>query len=170
MRTILGVSAIVAVAAATFVACGSDNKEPAKNPMAELTPAERQAAEQRAGKADEQERQLAASREPQPASGAPNANRTSTALAVASIATARCDREVRCKNVGTNKTYLTTNECVTKLQNDKRTDLNPDQCPQGVSNNDLASCLKSIREEDCGNPLDSVSRLTTCRASALCLK
>jgi hypothetical protein len=158
------------MAAAGFVACGSSNKEPPKDPMAELTPAERQAAQQRASQSDERERQLAASREPQPTVGAPGSNRTSTALAVSSIATARCDRELKCKNVGTNKTYLTTDECVTKMQNDKRTGLNPDECPQGVNNNDLASCLKAIRDEDCGNPLDQISRLTACRAGGMCAK
>jgi hypothetical protein len=137
--------------------------------MNQLTPTQRQEAERRAGKEDERERELAAAREPRPTSGAPNdAARVSTALAVSSIATARCDRELKCKNIGTNKTYLSTDECVTKLQNDKRTAVNPQECPQGVSDKDLASCLKSIREEDCGNPLDSISRLTACRSGALC--
>jgi len=172
MKSFLGASTVVlGIAAAGFVACGGSSKEPPKNPMAELTPVERQQAEERAGKEDQRERELAAAREPRPSSGAPaNANRTTTALAVSSMATARCDRELRCKNIGTNKTYLNTDECVTKVQNDKRSNLNPDECPQGVDNNNLASCLKSIREEDCGNPLDSVSRLTNCRSGSLCVK
>ena len=171
----LGKSAVVVGAiAATFVACASDSSDKnAKSPaeptaMNQLTPAERQEATQRAAKEDERERQLAASREPQPAGNAPA--RTTNALAVSSIATARCDRELKCKNIGTNKTYLSTNECVTKMQNDKRTGLNADECPGGVSDKDLSSCLKAIRDEDCGNPLDAISRLTACRAGALCLK
>jgi len=178
----LGKSAVVFGAiAATFIACASDsNDKNAKNPgepqaMNQLTPAERQEAEKRATREDERERQLAASREPQPVGsatvgGATAPARTTNALAVSSIATARCDRELRCKNVGTNKTYLNSNECVTKMQNDKRTDLNADQCPGGVSDKDLSSCLKAIRDEDCGNPLDSISRIASCRSSALCLK
>jgi hypothetical protein len=77
---------------------------------------------------------------------------------------------LKCKNIGTNKTYLSTDECVTKMQNDKRTGLNEHECPNGVSDKELASCLKSIREEDCGNPLDSISRLTNCRTGAMCMK
>jgi len=172
-----GKSAVVVGAiAATFVACASDSSDKnAKSPgepqaMNQLTPSERQEAEKRAAKEDDRERQLAASREPQPAGSPSNPNRTTNALAVSSIATARCDRELKCKNIGTNKTYLSTNECISKLQNDKRTDLNADECPGGVSDKDLSSCLKAIREEDCGNPLDSISRLTACRAGALCLK
>lgn len=176
MKSFLGKSAVVVGAlAATFVACASDNndknaKSPTGEPQAmnQLTPAQRQESEKRAAKEDEHERQLAAAHEP--TSSSKEVNRTTNALAVSSIATARCDRELKCKNIGTNKTYLSTDECITKLQNDKRTDLNANECPGGVSDKDLTSCLKAIREEDCGNPLDSVSRLTACRASALCLK
>ena len=176
MKSFLGASAVViAFAAATIVACGGDNSDKnAKSPsgesraMNELTPSERKESERRAAKEDE--RELAAAREPRSSSAPKEVSRTSTALAVSSIATARCDRELKCKNIGTNQKYLTTDECITKLQNDKRTALNAQECPGGVSDSDLASCLKSIREEDCGNPLDSVSRLTACRAGALCLK
>jgi hypothetical protein len=176
MRSFLGASAVViAFAAATIVACGGDNSDKnAKSPsgesraMNELTPSERKESERRAAKEDE--RELAAAREPRSSSPPKEVSRTSTALAVSSIATARCDRELKCKNIGTNQKYLTTDECITKLQNDKRTAINAQECPGGVSDPDLASCLKSIREEDCGNPLDSISRLTACRAGALCLK
>ncbi|HMJ53973.1 MAG TPA: DUF6184 family natural product biosynthesis lipoprotein [Polyangiaceae bacterium] len=181
MKSFLGASVVIGFAAVTFAACGGNNSDQnAKYPagesraMNELTPSERKEAERRANQEHERERELAAAREPgssSPSSHTPKeVSRTSTALAVSSVATARCDRELKCKNIGTNQKYLSTDECITKLQNDKRTSLNPQECPEGVSDKDLASCLKSIREEDCGNPLDSVSRLTACRAGALCLK
>jgi hypothetical protein len=177
MKSFLAASAVVVGFAAATVACGGSQNDQARNPsepraMSEMTPAQRQTAAERAGTHDDRERdrELAAAREPRSSSDSPNVARTSTALAVSSIATARCDRELKCKNIGTNKAYLSTDECVTKLQNDKRTAVNPQECPQGVSDKDLASCLKSIREEDCGNPLDSISRLTACRSGALCLK
>jgi hypothetical protein len=173
MKSFLGMSTVIfGFAAAAIAACGSDSSDKnAKSPatssqaMNELTPSERQEAEKRAAKDAEKER-LAASREVQ----TKEVSRTSNALAVSSVATARCDRELKCKNIGANKTYLSTDECITKLQNDKRTDLNAQECPGGVSDKELTSCLKAIREEDCGNPLDSISRLTACRAGALCLK
>ena len=173
MKSYLGMSAVVfGFAAATIAACGSDSsdkyaKSPTGQPQAmnELTPAQRSEAEKRATTENQREReQLAASQSPKEVS------RVSNALAVSSVATARCDRELKCKNVGPNEKYTSTDECVTKLQNDKRVDLNAQECPGGVSDHNLTSCLKSIREENCGNPLDSISRLTACRASALCLK
>jgi len=177
MKSFLGASVIVGFAAVTFAACGGNSDQNAKYPagesraMNELTPSERKEAERRADVEHEHDRELAAAREPRgPSSHTPKeVSRTSTALAVSSIATARCDRELKCKNIGTNQKYLSTDECITKLQNDKRTAVNPQECPGGVSDKDLASCLRSIREEDCGNPLDSVSRLTACRAGALCI-
>jgi len=177
MKSLFGMSAVVVgVTAATFVACGGSssdqNVRSPSEPRAanELTPTQRSESQRRAATEDERERELAAAREPRSGSGAPNVTRTTTALAVSSIATARCDRELKCKNIGTNKNYLSTDECITKMQNDKRTALNEHECPGGVSDKELAGCLKSIREEDCGNPLDSVSRLANCRSGALCLK
>ncbi len=174
MKSFLGTSAVVGFAAVAFMACGG-SKDQTRAPneptaMSQLTPVQQEEAQQRASKEDQRERELAAAREPTASSAMNNGARTTTALAVSSIATARCDRELKCNNVGTNKTYLSTDECVTKMQNDKRTGLNANECPQGVSDKDLASCLKAIREENCGNPLDSISRLTACRAGAMCVK
>jgi len=175
MKSFLGASAVLGFTAVTFVACGGNSNDNAKYPpgeskaMNELTPSERKESERRAAKEDD--RELANARDPRPVTGTPKeVSRTSTALAVSSVATARCDRELKCKNIGTNQKYLTTDECINKLQNDKRTSINPQECPSGVSDKDLASCLKSIRDEDCGNPLDSISRLASCRSGALCLK
>ncbi|HMI87309.1 MAG TPA: DUF6184 family natural product biosynthesis lipoprotein [Polyangiaceae bacterium] len=175
MKSILGSAVVVAFTAATFVACGGSSNDQAKDPsdqraMNQLTPSQREESQRRAGKEDQRERELANAREPQPTAASNDGTRTTTALAVSSISTARCDRELKCKNIGTNKTYLNTDECVTKMQNDKRTGLNANECPNGVSDKDLASCLKSIREEDCGNPLDSIARLTACRSGGMCLK
>jgi hypothetical protein len=56
------------------------------------------------------------------------------------------------------------------MRDDKRDDLNADSCPGGVSEAELAHCLKAIRDEDCGNPLDAIARLNACRSGNLCLK
>ena len=172
---LLGAFGIIGFAAMTAAACGSSQNDPPRTSaesraMNELTPSEKKEAERRAANEHAREKeQLANSREMDNKRVAKVGSRTSTALAVSIVATERCDRELRCKNIGPNKSYLSTDECITKLQNDKRVDINPQECPGGVSDKDLASCLKSIRDEDCGNPLDSISRLTSCRSSALCI-
>ncbi|HEX9295063.1 MAG TPA: DUF6184 family natural product biosynthesis lipoprotein [Polyangiaceae bacterium] len=95
--------------------------------------------------------------------------RATPASAVASFATARCDREVRCKNVGVKEKYATRDECVAKMKEDKRDDINAKDCPGGISEKQLNDCLQSIRTEDCGNPLDAISRLSACRSGSLCV-
>ena len=89
---------------------------------------------------------------------------------VAKIARARCDREVRCGNVGPNEKFPTREDCVSRTESAKRGDLNSDECTLGVSQSGLVACLDAIREEDCGNPLDSIARLNACRTGNVCLK
>jgi hypothetical protein len=96
--------------------------------------------------------------------------RATAASAVSSIAAARCDRELRCKHVGPKEKYRTRGVCVDELQRDKRDDLNSDVCRGGIREKELNDCLQSIREEDCGNPLDTLTRLSSCRSGNLCVK
>jgi hypothetical protein len=90
--------------------------------------------------------------------------------ATASIATARCDREELCDNVGVGKKYATRDACVMALRERGRNDLKATDCPSGVDMPALDKCLSEIRGERCGNALDSVTRLVTCRTAALCSK
>lgn len=84
------------------------------------------------------------------------------------IAQARCAREVRCGKVGAGKDYASQEACVTKIRADWRDDLNARECPGGVVQKELAECLEEIRNDDCGNPFDSLSRIAACRESDLC--
>jgi len=90
--------------------------------------------------------------------------------ALATLATERCDREARCKNIGAKEKYHTRGECMTEMQRDKRDDLNSDVCPGGIRQRELGDCLQAIREESCNSPLDSLTRLNACRAGNLCAK
>jgi hypothetical protein len=96
--------------------------------------------------------------------------RATPASAVANIAAARCDREVRCGHVGPKEKYKSRAACVADLQRDKRDDINSDVCTGGVREKELTDCLASIRDEDCGNPLDAITRLNACRTGNLCVK
>jgi hypothetical protein len=39
-----------------------------------------------------------------------------------------------------------------------------------VNGQELAKCVQAIHDEDCGNPLDAVGRLSACRSGTLCMK
>ncbi|HEY6557648.1 MAG TPA: DUF6184 family natural product biosynthesis lipoprotein [Polyangiaceae bacterium] len=93
----------------------------------------------------------------------------SAALAVKAIVGARCNREARCNNIGAERKYSNAAECNSKLSEDRKDDLNTDDCSRGVSQKELSECLAEIKNEDCNNPLDSLGRLAACRSSDLCM-
>lgn len=97
------------------------------------------------------------------------AGATPRSTALSSIAAARCDRDVKCKHVGPNEKYKTRDDCFTEMQRKQKDDLKPDWCPK-VDQHGLDNCLKSIRDEDCGHPLDTISRLNACGTNSLCTK
>jgi hypothetical protein len=47
-------------------------------------------------------------------------------------------------------------------------DIVPTECPSGVDRRALSVCLKEVRDEGCGDPLDTLARLASCRTAALC--
>jgi hypothetical protein len=87
---------------------------------------------------------------------------------VRQLSTARCDREERCKNVGKNRKYESREQCLQKLDAKNQEDLGPEECKTGIEQEKLSTCLKAIQEEACNSPLDSLSRIVSCRSSALC--
>lgn len=89
---------------------------------------------------------------------------------VARIVAARCEREVRCNNVGAKGKYPSRDDCATRIQDEKRDTINEKDCPGGIDRKHLDDCLAEVRDEPCRNPLVSISRLVSCRSSRLCLK
>jgi hypothetical protein len=93
-----------------------------------------------------------------------------THSAVASIAEARCAREDRCTNVGKDKKYASASACEDSIRDDWKDDLNARQCPGGTKETQLKECLTAIRNEDCSSPFDTLSRVSECTASQICVE
>ncbi len=93
---------------------------------------------------------------------------TTGAEALWRIAVARCNRELRCQNVGSSAKYKSLDDCISGLKNDKGSDFTAQSCPDGVSESALSSCLEAIRDEGCGSGLAATARATTCRAERFC--
>lgn len=85
------------------------------------------------------------------------------------IVSARCDREQRCSNIGAGRDYENRNACTSKLEGKTGSDLNAQDCSRGVDQPKLSGCLSKIRTEDCGNPIDSLSRFAACRTGEICI-
>lgn len=86
------------------------------------------------------------------------------------IASARCEREQTCGNIGENKSYLSSQACLAGIRADWKDDLNARECPGGVNNHELGECLGQIRAEACGNVFDTLARVTECTQGQICVK
>ena len=86
-----------------------------------------------------------------------------------SIAEARCAREDRCENIGNDKKYSSTQDCLKQIRADWQDDLNARECPGGVNDPQLNECLNEVRHEDCSSPFDTLARVAECTASQICV-
>ncbi len=84
------------------------------------------------------------------------------------IAQARCAREMKCGNIAADKKFTTNEACLSETKRDFADDLNAEECPAGIDQKELDECLQEIKNEDCGNPFDTLGRLAACRTSDLC--
>lgn len=87
---------------------------------------------------------------------------------IKAIAMARCDREEKCQNLGTDRKFASREACLTEIQEDLSDDLKLSECPGGIVQKELDECLAEIRSEDCKNPIDKLERLAACRTTDMC--
>ena len=85
------------------------------------------------------------------------------------ITDARCSREQRCENIGDDKKYSSMDDCRARVRAEWKDDLNGVECPNGVDQSELDQCLGEIRGEDCGDPLDALSRVAACTTGQICI-
>ena len=86
------------------------------------------------------------------------------------IAESRCQREEQCGNIGKDQKYSSSQDCLTRIRNDWKDELNARECPGGVNQKQLDECIKSIRDEACANPFDTLARLTECTSGQICIE
>jgi len=90
--------------------------------------------------------------------------------ALQSYAEARCNREAHCNNIGVGKRYRNVQTCISDQINDRSQSWEGStQCrSHGINQEHLRECLSAVRTQDCGNPIDDISRLTQCRVGEIC--
>jgi hypothetical protein len=103
-----------------------------------------------------------------PGPGMSPASRTRSAAE--QISQARCEREQQCGNIGADKTFSSTQDCLARIQNDWKGDLDTRQCPGGINQQELDECMSEVRSEDCGNPFDTLARITECTKAQICIE
>ncbi|HEX9295137.1 MAG TPA: DUF6184 family natural product biosynthesis lipoprotein, partial [Polyangiaceae bacterium] len=88
--------------------------------------------------------------------------------AVSRLATARCNVEARCRNLGPHEKFTSYQDCLARMEIDKRGEISIANCPRGVDEEQLKSCIQAIRVDECGNSTDAISRAAECRLASLC--
>lgn len=84
------------------------------------------------------------------------------------ITAERCAREAKCDNIGSDRKYSSQDDCQSRIKDDAYDALSPPGCKAGVDQKELNECLEAIRDEECGDVLDSIERVAECRAAVLC--
>ncbi len=105
-----------------------------------------------------------------PASNADMTPASRTQSAAEQIDKSRCERESACGNVGSDKTFSSSQDCLARIQNDWKEDLSKRQCPGGINQQQLDECLALVRGEACGNPFDTLARIAECTAGQICIE
>jgi hypothetical protein len=87
------------------------------------------------------------------------------------LASARCDREQACDNVGDGKRYASRHVCMEQQKGSIANDLNSYQCPRGIDGPAVQECLSAIAGEECGaHPVEAITRIDRCRNATMCMK
>lgn len=86
------------------------------------------------------------------------------------LASARCDQEQSCKNIGPGAKFASRDVCTDQLRGAIGNDLNTYQCPGGLDHAALDRCMSAIKTEECNHPFDTIKRFDKCSTGSLCLK
>jgi hypothetical protein len=90
---------------------------------------------------------------------------------VGHLASARCDREQTCNNVGDGQKYASRRVCMEQFRGSVANDLNSHECPGGINGAAVQECVAAIGKEECGaHPVETITRMDKCRSGAICIK
>ena len=102
--------------------------------------------------------------------GATSAQKGADQAIVNQLATARCDQEHTCGNIGPGAKFATRDVCMEQLRGSIGNELNAYDCPRGLDSNGVDRCMAAIKSEECNHPFDTLTRYDKCRTGALCLE
>jgi hypothetical protein len=83
------------------------------------------------------------------------------------LASAYCDYEQRCNNIGEAKKYGSREHCMTVMGNEAAKKVN--HCVKGIDQEDLRECLTDIAGEGCDNAVEGMMSSKECSMDDMCL-
>jgi hypothetical protein len=105
-----------------------------------------------------------------PPTGVTNAQNASDTRIVDQLASAHCDHEATCDNLGPGKKYMSRQVCIDQSRGSIAQDLNAYSCPGGIDQGALDGCLASLRQQGCSSSFTHLFSQDKCAAGALCMK
>jgi hypothetical protein len=85
------------------------------------------------------------------------------------IANARCSYEMRCNNIGTDRSYTSYEECMREQRTEAYNALGA-QCSAGIMQSELQQCLSNIQAQGCGASVVNLEFIPACNSDSLCRK
>lgn len=95
--------------------------------------------------------------------------RSDVARALQSLADARCDRAMRCNQIGGGQRYASRDACIQSVRQSERQDSNLYACSRGIDQEELSECLHEINTANCDAAFDTLSQMADCRTSDMCV-
>ena len=86
------------------------------------------------------------------------------------LATARCDQEQGCNNIGSGAKFASRDVCLDQIRGSIGNDLNGYKCQRGLDSDAIDHCMMAIKGEECSHPFDTLMRLDKCRSGSICMK
>jgi hypothetical protein len=118
---------------------------------------------------DEPARPGADSLEPGSAEPPPGAaTNTAKERALDALASARCERELRCENIGAQKSYGSMDSCRAEVRSEWQKGFDAETCTGGIVEEKLNGCLAQLRDEKCDHPIATLGRMGACQPGAMC--
>jgi len=84
------------------------------------------------------------------------------------LASATCDFQMGCGQIGPTGTYASRDACLTQTKDFWQGVLTPELCSGRVDGDQLHICETAIRITECANALDVLATLSKCPAAKIC--
>lgn len=85
------------------------------------------------------------------------------------LGTAACERKQECDEIGDGKSHATQQSCLMATRRHAHEELGRLSCENGLDNNALEHCLKSVRIAECAL-VDSITKQDACAKHTLCAR
>jgi Family of unknown function (DUF6184) len=89
---------------------------------------------------------------------------------VLTIIDGRCEAEMRCGNIGVSRKYETLAACQTSVGDSVRNHFETDECRANFDRQILEKCLTALRDDECNARSDPLTRIESCRTTAICTR